>query len=171
MNLESCFKVGEILKAHGIRGEVVADFAVNEPEKYNQLESVFVEINQKLVPFFIEDISISSKRAIIKFEDIDKIEDTKLVLNRSLYLPLDEMEEEEEDLAYRQLIGFKVKDKKLGELGAIVDILERPGQDLIVMKYQEKEIYIPIDPSILIKVDAKKKILNVDLPEGLIDIN
>jgi 16S rRNA processing protein RimM len=170
MNLESCFKVGEIIKAHGVRGEVVAEFAVADPDEYENLESVFVEINQKLVPFFIEKISFTQKRAIIKFEDVDSIEDTKLVLNRSLYLLLDE-EESGEELEYEYLTGFKIKDKKLGELGTVKEYMERQGQDLIVMDYKGKEVFIPVDKNIILKVDAKTKSLHVDLPDGIIDVN
>ena len=127
--------------------------------------------NQKLVPFFVEEISISGKRVILKLEDIDKIEDTEFLLKKDIYLPLAALPEPDEDeLFYKHIIGFRVKDKKLGELGLVENIFERAGQDLLVMNHLGKEILIPIDPAIILKTDNKKKILSVDLPEGLMDL-
>lgn len=170
MNLDSCFKLGQIVKAHGLKGEIVAEFDVDHPEQFKKLESVFLEINQKLIPFFIEGISILKSKAILKFEDIEKIEDTKPLLKKILYLPLDLLPESDDDDNYDQIIGFKVKDNNLGELGIVKDILERAGQDLIVMDYQEKEVLIPIDDSIILEIDETNKMLLVDLPDGLLDL-
>lgn len=170
MNLDSCLILGQIVKAHGLKGDVTAELNVELPAKY-KLESVFLEINQKLVPFFIQKISVSRKKAIIKFEDINKIEDTASLIRKNLYLPSDKFPETDEgDLSLKHILGFKVKDKVKGELGTIEDVLERTGQDLLVMLYQEKEILIPVDPSIILKVDTRKKMLSVDLPEGLLDL-
>lgn len=146
------------------------EFHVKFPAKY-KLESVFLEINQKLVPFFIQKISLSGQRGIVKFEDIDRIEEAQPLIKKDLYLPAEKFPEpDEEALFYKHIIGFKVKDKNLGELGTIQDILERTGQDLLVMQYEDREVLIPVAESIILKADAKKKMLLVDLPEGLLEL-
>lgn len=171
MNIDSCFKVGHIIKAHGLKGEVVVELDTDHPIKFSELESVFVEINQKLVPFFIENINLHSKKAILKFEDIDRIEDTQSLIRLPLFLPLEMLPEStEEQLYFSGIIGFKVNDKTLGELGTVKEIYEKQGQDLLSMEYKEKEIFIPIDESIILKTDRRKKILHVDLPSGLVDL-
>jgi 16S rRNA processing protein RimM len=171
MNLDSCFKLGQIIKAHGLKGQIVAEFDVDHPEQFKKLESVFLEINQKLIPFFIEEISVLKSKAILKFEDIEKVEDTKPLIKKILYLPLDLLPESDSDeFDYEHIIGFKVRDNNLGELGTVEDILERAGQDLIIMNYQEKEVLIPIDESIILEVDEVNKVLLVDLPDGLLDL-
>jgi hypothetical protein len=38
------------------------------------------------------------------------------------------------------------------------------------MKYHEKQIYIPIDLSIILKIQPKKKVVQVNLPEGLLEL-
>lgn len=172
MHPDDCFRTGQIIKAHGYKGEVQVDIYLEDSEVLENMESVFVEINQKLVPFFMEEIRPGEKRAIIKFEDVDSEEDARYLFKRYIFIPLTELGEEdpEEDPAYASLIGFKVVDKKSGELGVIEDFIERTGQDLLIMKYQEKEILIPVDPTIILKVQPKKKILQVDLPEGLLEL-
>lgn len=163
---------GQIIKAHGYKGEVQVDIFLESPEVLENLESVFVEINQKLVPFFIEEIRIGEKRAIIKFEDVDTEEDARFLLKKNILISSDIIGEDESDdlIAYNALVGFKVVDKNKGELGVIEDFIERPGQDLLIMKYQEKEIFIPVDENIILKMQPRKKVLQVNLPEGLLEL-
>jgi 16S rRNA processing protein RimM len=169
MNIDSCFKLGQIIKAHGLKGEVLINLEVNNPEDYQDLESVFLEINQKLVPFFIEDFNIKANRAIIKFEDIDSMEAIKSILNANVFVPLDDLVESE-GTQFNLMIGCKVHDKTMGLLGVIKEVYEVPGQDLLSMDYMEKEILIPVNEHIILKLDQKKKILHVDLPDGLVDL-
>jgi len=51
-----------------------------------------------------------------------------------------------------------------------MEYIEKPGQDLLRVDYMGKEVYIPVDPSIIKKTDRKKKLVIVDLPEGLLDL-
>ncbi|MFL5730587.1 MAG: ribosome maturation factor RimM [Cytophagaceae bacterium] len=170
MTIDSCFKLGQIQKAHGFKGEVMAQLQVKHPEDYKNLESVFVEINQKLVPFFIDSLKLTTgDKAIIKFEDLNNEAAVKSLIGHAIYLPLEEMtEEEESNLSI--LIGYQVDDKNLGRLGKISEVYTMPGQEVLGMDWKEKEVLIPAGETILLKADHKKKILHVDLPEGLLDL-
>ena len=171
MNLDSCFKVGQIVKAHGIKGEIVLDLDGNHSDILLELESVFVEVNQKLIPFFIDDISVTDKRAIIKFEDINSSEDTKSLMKKNVFISNDYLPEDEEDrFYYEELIGFKIQDQNQGEIGTVTDFIERPGQDLLVGEHSGKEFYIPVDTAIILEADRDKKVLITDLPEGLLEL-
>lgn len=172
MNPESCFELGHILKAHGIMGEVQAVLDVDIPEEYIELESVFVEINQKLIPFFIEDLKLfKGKKALIKFEDVDSVQDAEELQWKKLFLPLKFLPKlEQGKFYYHEIIDYLVVDQKAGQLGKIREVAEAPGQDLIFMEYEGKEVLIPITDEVVLKADHEAKELHVDLPEGLLDI-
>src|SRR6187200_2347240 len=107
MNVENCFVLGYITKPHGISGEVQAHFEAESPKEYSELESVFVEINKKLIPFFIDSISINKSKAIIKFEDVDSVEEASEFAGKKLFLPVEALPELEEDqFYYHDIIGF-----------------------------------------------------------------
>ena len=74
MNIDACYQLGYIVRTHGVKGQVVAFFDVDYPEDYEELESVFLQLSGKLVPFFIDALDIQPNgRIIIKFEDVDSI--------------------------------------------------------------------------------------------------
>lgn len=171
MNKDACFQLGYIGKPHGVSGEVTALFDVDFPENYKKLESVFVEFNDRLVPFFIEKISLQKNKAIIKFEDIDSADQALELQSTGLYLPLEALPALEGNQFYfHEIVDFTVTDVKLGTLGIVKNIYNLPHQDLIAMEYKGKEVLIPISDSTVISLDREKKELTVELPEGLLDV-
>lgn len=171
MKAENCFELGYISKAHGLAGEVQLSLDTETPEYYKELESVFIEINNKLIPFFIESISISGKKAIVKFEDMDHIDQASELTGKKAFLPLDLLPELEDDqFYYHEITGYTVIDTKTGKMGPVDAVIENPGHDLILMTYKEKEVIIPITDDIVHNIDRDKSEVYVTLPDGLLDL-
>lgn len=172
MNIDACYHLGYIVRTHGVKGQVVAYFDVDYPEDYEELESVFLQLNGKLVPFFIQALDLQPNgRIIIKFEDVDTITEAEKLKSIPLYLPLDQLPELDEDQFYfHDVIGFTVVDEQLGELGKIREIYEMPFQDLMAMDYQNVEVLIPVQDDLILRADKAAQKLYVNLPEGLIEI-
>lgn len=171
MTIDNCFKLGHIVKKHGLKGELSILLDVDYPEDYRQLESVFVEVNKQLVPFFIEYLQLNGDRGIVKFEDVDDLASGEKLLKSNLYLPADNLPElGEGQFYYHEVIGYIVVDKVLGEVGPVDQIYEFPNQDLFGVIHQEKEVLIPINDQLIVKVDHELKQVEVNLPAGLLEI-
>jgi len=171
MDIDSCYQLGHITRLHGIKGEVILYLDVDDPAKYQKLESVLVETKQGLIPFFIETIRIRENQATIKFDDIDSIEEAEKLKSCKLYLPLENLPELNDDQFYfHEIIGFHIIDKALGRLGEIVNVYESGAQELIVVNYKGKELLVPMHDDLIVGIDKKEKVLEVDLPEGLVDL-
>jgi 16S rRNA processing protein RimM len=171
MKREECFELGYVLRPHGIRGDVYVQFDVDDPETYKTLESVFVEINNDLVPFFIERIRVTAKGVLISFEDCNDLESAEALKSRKLMLPLGNLPALRKDqFYYHDVIGYQVVDERLGALGHVVRFYDRQGQDLMAMRYRSREVLIPVAGEIIGRADHSRKELYVVLPEGLIDI-
>jgi 16S rRNA processing protein RimM len=172
MLIDSCFELGKIIKSHGTKGELTLHLLVEKPEHYIKKESVFIDINNKLVPFFMTKISlVTNSKAIIALDDVNTQPDAEELLNCVIYLPLTELTKlDQGHFYYHQVIGYQVIDKVLGELGVVAEILEMPGQDLIEMTYQGCEVLIPINDDIVFDANHELKTIHVALPQGLLEI-
>lgn len=170
MNFESCYQLGYVLKTHGLKGELVLVIDADNPQEYYEMESVFVEINKKLIPFFIDRIQLNGTKAIVKFEEVDSIDQAKGFKGVRIFLPLDVLPELEDGYYFHELIGFKVIDSNEGELGTISGVFDSGSQDLIAMQYQEKEVLIPLTDEVVTNVDKISKTIYTVLPDGLLDI-
>ena len=67
MNKEECYNLGRITKAWGYKGQVVLFLDVDTPEDYLELDSAFVEVKGKLVPYFFHVDNLNGKNAVITF--------------------------------------------------------------------------------------------------------
>ena len=172
MNIDDCFQLGYIVKTHGTKGQVVAFFDVDYPEDYEDLESVFLEQKGRLIPFFIALMEpVQKGRFIIKFEDINTIEQAETLRNTAIYLPLDELPELEEDQFYfHEVIGYQVIDQNHGPLGTVKDFYDMPQQQLMAMDYMGQEMLVPVMDEIVLRADHAAKLLHVKLPEGLLEV-
>ena len=114
MRQTDCFELGYVIKPHGIHGDVNIFFDVDHPEAYTKLESVFIDIDENLVPFFIEAIPIRGNKARVHFSNISSLDEARRIQSCKLYLPLDELPELEKDqFYYHEVIGYDVEDQKI----------------------------------------------------------
>ena len=169
---DNCFLLGYILRTHGTAGNVVIFLDVDYPEDYDGLESVFVETKGELVPYFIDNFNLQKQgNAIVTFEDVNTIEKAQSLIGLSLYLPLEDLQElDEEEFYYHEIKGFTVIDEVKGELGIVREVYSLNGQDLIAMDYLGSEVLIPTAVDIVLRADKTAKQLMVKLPEGLLEV-
>lgn len=172
MHKDDCFYLGKIAKKFSFKGEVLAYLDTDEPELYENLESVFVESNGHLIPFFIVDAYLHKNDFLrIKFEDIDSEEAADRILGSELYLPLEMLPKLEGDQFYfHEVIGFEVEDLHRGSIGQLKAINDSASQALFIIDYNGIEILIPMIDDFIHKVDRTNKRLVLDTPEGLIDL-
>lgn len=172
MDVDSCYLLGHVVKTHGLQGELKLFLDVDDPQQYQNLESVWLEDHgQNLVPFFIERLSIEARKVTTKFEDVNDQPTAQDLVGRKLYLPLEKLPPLEGDaFYYHEIIGYQLMDKNHGALGKIQQVYEAPLQNLISTTYNDKEILIPITKAIVLNLDRKEKVMNINLPEGLLEV-
>jgi len=172
MSPENNILWGNIIKVHGVKGEVLVQVFSDDLTDYKTLESVFVEIKQKQIPFFLTSFNFATqKRCILSFEDIVTVEQAKPLVGADIYIPISEMAEADESrFSYQSIVGFDVIDSIQGKLGVISNFFQKTGQDLLMMDYKDAEILIPVTDEIVYSVDFKTKQVLTTLPEGLIEI-
>lgn len=172
MRKEECFYLGKIAKKFSFKGEVLLYLDTDEPEIYENMESVFVELNNILVPYFIENCSLHKNDFLrVRFEDMKTEEDADYIMNASVYLPLSMLPKLTGNKFYfHEVIGFEIEDKRLGVFGKIVSINDSTAQPLFEVENGSVEILVPMIDHFLIKIDRENKKVIMDLPEGLVEM-
>ena len=170
MKVEDCYQLGEVIKTHGLKGEVSITLDVDFPTEYKELESVFLQQSGNLVPFFIESLQINGNKALTKFEDIDTIESAAELVKSAIFLPLSLLPElPEGGYYYHDLVGCKAFEEDLF-LGTVKEVIDLSGNQLLLVQKKEQEILIPMKDGILKMVDVTAKRIDVKLPDGLLDL-
>ena len=172
MRKEDCFYLGKIAKKFSFKGEVLIYLDTDEPELYDNLESVFVELNKNLVPFFIENISPHKNDFLrVSFEEVNSEQDADAILNKEVYLPLSTLPKLSGNKFYfHEVIGFEIEDLRVGVFGKIQSINDSSAQPLFEVLNGDVEILIPMIDQFLIKIDRENKKVIMDLPIGLVEM-
>ncbi|MDR1090697.1 MAG: ribosome maturation factor RimM [Prevotella sp.] len=165
------FKIGKLTKPHGIKGEISFAFENDVFDRVN-CPYLICDVDGIFVPFFIGEYRFKGKEtALILFEDIDNEDKAKRLAGLDVYFPRKYYEEEEEsdiEYSWNFFIGFSVVDKMHGTLGKIEEVDEKTINTLFLIKNGTEELIIPATEAFIEKIDAKKKIIHINLPEGLI---
>jgi 16S rRNA processing protein RimM len=74
------------------------------------------------------------------------------------------------DMTWDSFVGYVVLDTRLGILGPITMVDESTINVLLQVDYKGNEILIPAAEELILGVDHDKKLLEVALPDGLLDL-
>jgi 16S rRNA processing protein RimM len=172
MKKEDCFYLGRIVKKYSFKGELLAKLDTDQPELYEHLDAMFIQVRNNLIPFFIESSQLHKSDLLrIKFEDVDSEADADALIKSELYLPLEFLPKLEGNKFYfHEVIGFKITDKSFGNIGVIKAINDSTAQALFEVDRDGIEILIPMNDEFIVEVNRKNKTITVETPPGLIDL-
>jgi 16S rRNA processing protein RimM len=166
---DEIFPIGQVGKPHGIKGELSFTFTTDVFD--TQHCKYFILEREKIyVPFFISEYRFKGANSgFVKFEDIDTEEDARELSGASIYLPKRYMDEAASsnvtDTHY--FVGFEVVENAAGSLGKIVDVNDDTANILFELA---DGTLIPLSEEYITGIDHKKRILFMNLPEGLLDL-
>jgi 16S rRNA processing protein RimM len=171
MNIDTCYKIGFIMKPHGLKGQVTIALDPDAPEDFTSIETVFVQVREKLLPFFIEGISLKGNKAFLKLEEVNTPEEAQHISKSALYLPKAARAKSGRGAFYDdEVIGFEVTDTGIGSLGKITEVVQAGPNKLLSVDYQGKEVLVPLNSPFIDSVNKSKKRIIVTLPDGFLEI-
>ncbi len=172
MRKEECFYLGKIVSKYSYKGEVLVKLDTDEPELYENMESVFISLGNNLVPFFIGRCRLHKSNLLrIDFEEINDEADADRIMGAELYLPLTFLPKLEGNKFYfHEIIGFTILDSVHGDIGTVQSVNDTTSQALFEVQKGEKQLLIPINDEIITKVDREQKTIHVKTPDGLVEL-
>jgi len=164
--------IGRLASPKGTSGHLKA-LLETDKEGFDHIEAFFIEDRNGLpLPCFIESIEWESDHALIKFEEVRNKEEAYELAGRMLYLPSEMVEEgpSEAEGKYGYLDGYEIRDEQHGVLGKIEEVLQMPGQELALLYFHNRELLIPLNEDLILKIDKKHQRVDMRLPDGLITL-
>ena len=167
-------KVGFIQKPHGINGELVIRFQEQFYDTLEGVKTIFLDIENLLVPFFIEDDGLrfrTGESAIIKLEWIDNEEQARDLAGCSVFVDSELLKSNDSFFDVFMLKGFLLIDQRKNQIGTITSISNFSGNIILELVYLNKEIMIPFNEDFLIHFDPDNQIIALNLPDGLLNLD
>ena len=164
---------GKITRVNGYDGSVTIKLEQSFYDNIPDLESVFIEINGKPVPFFIASSYYSGRDNLkLLLDGYETYEKVSEFVGCRIFLvsPMDGIIEQVENII--DFTGFKVLHDNGILIGSVSEIIKTPGHDLLkVITGKGKEVLIPWHDDFITSLEPENKEIFVVLPEGLSDIN
>ena len=172
MKLNDFYYLGKITKKFSFRGEVIIFLDTDSPEFYYNIKKIFINLNNVLTPFDLSSvIPNKSNRIRVKINGINTENDTKKLINKEIYLPIESLPKTDENsFYYHEIIGYTVLDQDSKKVGNITGVNDQSPQHLFEINASGKKTLIPINDKLIIKVDKKNKTMRIELPDGILDL-
>ncbi|MCC6803788.1 MAG: 16S rRNA processing protein RimM [Anaerolineae bacterium] len=165
--------LGEILRPHGVRGELRVRLLTDYPERIAKLKTLYLAASpeaQKVTPYQVRGMRMNKGFGLLTLDQIsdrdqaDRLRGLFVLVDIANAVPL-----ESGEFYLYQLIGLKVVTSMGETLGTLTEVLETGANDVyIVDSPQHGEILIPVIPQTIVKTDIENGVLIVNLPDGLI---
>jgi 16S rRNA processing protein RimM len=170
--LKGYFQIGHIAKLHGYLGEVSLFLDVTQPEKYQHLNLVYLEVDGIATPFTIQAVKpMNNGFMVLKLEGVNSEDEAKRLVRKSVFLNESLLPELDEDSFYdHEIEGFRVIDTARGDIGIAVGVIDHPSNPLLQVEKDGVEILIPLNVELHKKVNRLEKTLTITTPEGLLEV-
>lgn len=168
--------IGFTKKTHGIKGELKINIEDRYLEDFAQAEVLFLGLAGRKIPYFIEYINFENPFTV-KFEDNNSKEAALELTGKEIFMRTKDLllEEEKvleiEGLFYEKYVDFQIQDATLGVIGKIEAIIEYPQQEMAAISIDGKEVLIPLNEQLITSIEETTKMILMDLPEGLLELD
>ncbi len=167
--LSAYILIGQVLRPQGIKGLVKVRPDTDDPERFLDLEAVFVKQDGAYTKMPVEEVSVREDGVYLRLNGVSSRDAAEKQRNWMLYVDRAHAVELSEDETFIcDLIGCRVVDTQGRELGQVKDVLQPGGNDVYVIKTPKGEMLLPALKFVIPTVDVEKGEILVDesrLPE------
>ena len=160
--------VGRIGRAHGVLGEATIEVRTDDPDlRFAVGEKLTLENGNTLT---ISNYRWHNQILLLSFNGINDRNKIEELRDQLLYAEVDTKANQPGEYHFQQLIGCQVILADGSKLGEVKEIVQLPGQDLLSVESAKGEVLIPMVKQIIVSIDVDQKIIQINPPEGLLDV-
>jgi len=160
--------IGYLIKPHGLKGELKVFLYNKKSQTLDKGIYIWLKKDNKFESFLVENIR-GLDRNIIKLKDLNDRNDCNIFLKEKIYVTRDDFPAIDKNEFYlSDLIGFSIYNINNEPFGSLVDILNISKQDILVIKFLNKEVLLPNNKNFVKLFDFENKKIIVDKIEQFI---
>jgi 16S rRNA processing protein RimM len=163
------FAIGIIVKAFGIKGEVIVQPMSHQPGRFRKLARVFVgRSDDSVKETVVEHVAIEKRGVRVKFAVVNDRTAAEKIVGSLLFVDeVDRLRPRKGAYFIHDVVGMRVVDESGKSIGTVKDVLQLPAHDVYVIETHNREIMLPAVKEFVRSIDIEKKIMNVTLIEGM----
>jgi len=178
-DFQSAFhRIGTIVKAHGLKGEVLIDLEVDLPELLSEHKLFYINnYRGDLEPKRVEKSYLADKKGrpsfFVKFESVDDRVQAERLVRSDIHVSSDLYEKlmiPADDLPGDELIGCIVIDENEKSCGEVVDVIENPAHPILHVASEGGSFMIPFVDEYVLSVDDEEGIIHCCNLEPLMEV-
>ena len=166
--------IGEVVKPHGIRGEIKVYLYSEQPENFKQYKKIVLQepTGSGTETYNVVKSREQGKLAILRLEGVgtreaaEALQGSKIWLNKADFPTLDS-----DEYYWHQLNGLMVMTETGQELGRVTNLFSTTAHDIMVVTGAGHEFMIPLNGNIIRDIDVQGEIIIISPPPGLLEIN
>ncbi|MCY7410751.1 MAG: ribosome maturation factor RimM [Chitinophagales bacterium] len=169
--MEQYIKIGRINKSFGLKGHLRFFIEPVFITRIKKLDCIFLLSQSKHFPYFIDEVDLTETgHGMLHFEEVKDKTIADFLVGKEIYFDKSLFKKEKKFATLADFIGFKLIDENKKVLGELSDVIDFATHDVGQFFVNGKEVLFPWNEEVILKIDKKKKEINVQLPEGLLDI-
>ena len=156
------FRIAQILRPHGIWGEVKVYALTDDLSRFKNLREAFLERQGQYEPVVVDGSKMAGDAVVLHIEGFDTPEEAEKL--RGVYLCVDRQHAVKLPAGtyfVADLIGCRVFSTDGADLGRLTDVLETNANDVYVID-GERRLMVPALKKLLHKVDVEQKLIELD---------
>src|SRR6185295_15121137 len=164
--------IARAVRPRGLKGEIVAELLTDFPDRFEDVEElVLVSPKGERTTKRLEDYWFQNDRVVLKVAGYDDVETAKELVGVEFAVPESERVPLPADHYYDwELEGCTVK-VGADSIGTVNSVIKTGGAEILVVADDSgKERLIPLADSIVVEIDTAGKTIEIDPPEGLLDL-
>ncbi len=163
-------ETGKIVNVRGVKGEVKAEAWSDTPEGLDSYAFFYIKSKTGMEELSKQYLKVQSPMVIIKFKNIDTVEDALLLKNKVLYVKKSDMPPLPEGKHYLfELLGMKVCLPNGEILGKVKEVMQTGANDVYIVSNGEKEYLLPAIPDVIKTIDKEKEEIHITPLPGLLE--
>ena len=169
--MSGLISIGKILNFHGIKGEVKLGYTKGKEEQLKNLSTVYAQKDNENIKLTISSIRFHKGCAIVKFKEMNSINEVMELKGSVLYIGKDIVSNElqEDEYLTSDLKGLEVFDTEGTKLGIVTGVSENGATDLLSVKIRDNSTHlVPFVKELVPFVDIENKRIVIKNIDGLI---